>query len=552
MRIKNLLSILALMVLMLSSCGSDNESARYRIDYLAYQDDDSNDDEYGLLGPDGKSLSLKFEDEISPVINGYFTIAEKDGMGICRLTGNSYEKIASDYFTVGVMNDGLIPACKWEKSIQVLDERGNVKYHLSKIDDVDVWNCYSYSCGLMRVELLGDRFVYLDKDGQKAFDKTFEWATDFDNGYAVVGVGNKKYHLIDTTGETVLSFVCEDADDILFSGIYHKLAAKDDDKRYSIYDFDGTFTLLPKLVKGIYALLEDKFIFEHDDKYGLMAYDNCKELIMAKYEQLVPNGRYFLAIREDNDDIVKVLDESGAELATLDGEEIAYPPIVGFSFPNIIERSDDQIYLVDKNGKMLGSARNYDFGDYDLEYATMVHNMYYPFKDVVKTIMDLCGDGRGTPNGQGAFFYRDGSHCHSYEINYFKDATDMSRFKNKYSYQYTVESGVNYCIDFTYGFDEPIVRASADSLNLSAWLMYMEVQISNSSTYISSETYARVKSALQDEGCQELASGTKGYIMRRGNYDNLLIVQRKDKNKFTVRMCRYEESTVSYWRGKLQ
>lgn len=549
---KKLYSTIILSALLLSACGKSERPLKYRMDYISYEDEDADDDEYGLLGADGVSFPKIFDNLVTPVINGYFTGLTDDGYSLFKINGGSYIKIASDLMDVGVMNDGLIPVCREGKHIQVLDESGNTKFTLSQIDGIEVWNCYSYSCGLMRVELADDHYVFVDKNGDKVFDKTYEWSSDFDNGYAVVRVEDNRYSLIDTVGETVISFSCDDADEIKLSGTCRKLAAKDDDGRFTIYDFDGNRTVLPKMVEGIYALLEDKFVFESDYNFGLMAYDDCKELIMAKYDRLVPNGNYFLAIHEDNDEIVKVIDETGTELASLDGEEIISPQEFGYSYPNIIKRPDERMYLVDDLGRMLGSPQNYDIDGDVLKEASITHNLYYPINDVVTEIVDLCGNGSGTPEGENAFFYKDSAYCHTYEIKYFRSASDLSRFNGNYSDRHIVDVGVNYIIYFTYRFDEPIVRESADGLNRTAWLQYMEIEAKTSLMYYSIVTYNSVKNNLIDKGCHEIFANSKGCILQSNDHDNLLIFHKNGTGVFTIRMCRNIDSTISWWKDKLE
>ncbi len=550
---KNINIIFCLLAIVLNSCSSDEQSYKYHIDYISYENEDADDDEYGLLGKDGLSFSTKFEKEITPVVNGYFAMEEEEGYTICKVNGDSYEKLANamSYTVVGIMNDGLIPVCKDDEHIQVLDQTGNVKYTLAQVDSVDVWDCYSYSCGKMRVQLHNEKYIYVDTEGHNAFNKSYDWATDFDNGYAVVGIGDDKYQLIDVNGESLFSFVCDDSDEIVISSKYQKLSAKDDNDVYTIYNFDGKYTVLPKMVEGIYALLENDFIFENDYNYGLMSYDDCRDKIYAKYDQLVPNGKYYLGIPTDNDEVVKLLDSNGTELGSFDGDEILSPIQFGFDFPNIIKRPDDRIFLVDEKGQMIGRAENFDFDIDDIKNAAIVHNMYFPTEQIDNIILNLCGEGMGVPSGEGAFFNKEGAHCHTYEINYFKNSSNLEQFKGKYLDQHLIEQGVNYYIALAYRFDEPIVRSSTDSLNTNAWLQYIEVEVATTNMFDEIATYNRIKTLLKGKGCSEVFSNSKGTILRSSNNENLLVFQHIGSNQFTIRMSNYSDSSVEYWKNYL-
>jgi len=546
MRIHIIIGLLALSIL--NSCSSDEQSYKYRLDYISFENED--EDEYGLLDKDGVAFSKNFEKEVGPVINGYFALEEEDGYAICKVTGDSYEKIpnAIGYAKIGIMSDRLIPVCKDNENIQVLDANGNVKFTLAQVDSVDVWDCYSYSCGKMRVQLHNEKYVYVDTEGHNAFNKSYDWATDFDNGYAVVGIGDDKYQLINVDGESLFSFVCNDSDEIVISSKYQKLSAKDDNDIYTIYNFDGEYKLLPKMVEGIYALLENDFIFENDYSYGLMSYDNCQDKIYAKYDQLVPNGKYYLGIPDDNDEVVKLLDSNGTELGTFDGDEILSPIQYSFDFPNIIKRPDGRIFLVDEKGQMIGRAENFDFDIDDLKNAAIVHNMYFPTEQIDNKILSLCGEGKGVPSEESAFFYKDGLHCHTYEISYFRDSSNLEKFKGKDLDQHLIEQGVNYSIALSYKFDEPIVRSSTDSLNKSAWLQYIEVEVAMTNIFYKIATYNRIKTILKEKGCSEVFSNSKGTILRSSNNENILVFQHMGSNHFTIRMSNYSDSSVEAWK----
>ena len=91
------------------------------------------------------------------------------------------------------MNDGLIPVCKENEHIRVLNANGRLEFSLDSISDIEVAGCFSYSCKKLRVLLVNGEFVYLDQQGNQLFGRTYSWATDFDGGYAVVCVEGDSY-----------------------------------------------------------------------------------------------------------------------------------------------------------------------------------------------------------------------------------------------------------------------------------------------------------------------------------------------------------------------
>ncbi len=538
---------------LVGACGSREAGTKYHLDYIPFENEDKDDDAYGLLGQDGTVLSKTFAEWTTPAVNGYFAMEEEDGYTICKINEDSFEKLpnATDYAEVGVMNDGLIPVCKDGEHIQVLDENGNVKFSLKSVDGVEVWNCYSYSCGKMRVELNNGTVVYIDGNGNNIFNKTYEWATDFDCGYAVVGVGDDKYQLINNEGEDIFSFVCDDPESIVFSSKYQKLSAKDDNDICTVYGFDGKFTYLPKMVEEVYALLEDEFIFKTGYCYGLMSYEDCRDKIYAKYDQLVPNGKYYLGIHTDNDEIVQLLDSNGTQLATFDGDEIFSPAMYGFDFPNIIKRPDNRLFLVNDKGEMIGHAENFEIDMDDIIAAPKVHNHYFPYEKVDDMLLSLCGYGNGVPNGSGAFFSREGSHCHTYEIAYFNNSNDIERFRGKYAGEQEIGQGVNYAVSLSYIFDEPIVRSNENSLNRSAWLKEIQVNVKTTNVFLTATVYNRIEALLRKKGCTELFSNNVGCVLTSSGSKNLICLRRSGYGEFTITMVQNSGSNADMLKNRL-
>ena len=276
-----------------------------------------------------------------------------------------------------------------------------------------------------------------------------------------------------------------------------------------------------------------------------MAYQDCREEIYAKYDQLIPNGKYFLGIPEDDDEIVKLLDSNGTELGSFDGYEIFSPSEYGYKFPNIIKRPDDRMFLVDDKGQMIGKPENFEFDIDDIKEYAQVHNLCFPAREINNTILSLCGEGKGVPNGEGAFFLNGESHCHSYEINYFKSASNLEQFKGKSIFERVIDEGVNYSISFSYTFDEPIVRSNTDSLNRDAWLQFLEIEFSTTNSIYEIAMYDSVVNSLTEKGCQIIFTNSNGCIIRSNNEENVFVIQRVGRVKFTITMRAYNNVYIS-------
>ncbi len=533
---------------MLSSC--QEFKPKYSLDAVVYENQDN--DKYGLMGPDGNQLG-DFEESPTCAINGFFAIENDSGdLKLCRIEDKTYSIIDGTevYNSVGVMNDGLIPVCEDGQHIKVLDEDGQFVFLLDSVNGVEVSGCYSYSCAIMRVILSDGTYVFLDRQGKMLFNRSYEWCSDFENGYAVVCIEDDSYACINTKGENIFTFTCDDSDYIIFSPRHQKLATRDEDEQIIIYDFDGRqVNKYPKKVEEIYALGENSFVFANDDEeYGLMEYSG-RELIWAKYDQLVPSGDYFLAIHPDDDEIVKLIDENDNTLNTFDGEEIYDFQHLGYDFPNAVVRPDEELYLIDQNGKIIGDgAKNYEIDLDDVEEAHQLSNLYYPRERVMSTVMQLCGNGSGIPVGQGAFFFKDGNFCHTYEVDFIKNYSNVNFFTGKKDVYVNIDQGVNYEIDFWVFFDEPIVRKGSNDLNRSAWLIEMRIRVEIQQWFYRWTFMSQCVQELAQKGCTVLYSDNDGnYIISSNNGENLFILTQME-----IIIRRNSEGVYQQWVNELK
>lgn len=72
-----IITVLAVLAAIMTACGESKSSNS--LDYIAVKT--SKDAKWGFIGPDGKMLyEEEFEKKPSPVINGFFTVEENDGI----------------------------------------------------------------------------------------------------------------------------------------------------------------------------------------------------------------------------------------------------------------------------------------------------------------------------------------------------------------------------------------------------------------------------------------------------------------------------------------
>lgn len=512
-------------VVLFFSCGKRSRDVQYCIDYLPCEKE--NTDEMGYLDERGRYISSISDDkELSPVINGFCFVdgtLYKVGDDIADTT-----PIARDLIYCGVMNDGLIPVCKENEYITILNVKGEIISQIKKIDNKDVLGCFSFSDSKLRVVLEDDTYVYVDKTGQWLFDKSYTWATDFIDGYAVAqttGQNRDLYSLIDDSGTPVFTFECSDRRELIVSHDM-KLLSAIENERIIIYDFKGKRILeCPAKVKGIYSFCHTGFIFSNDDeKFGLMAY-NGEQLIRSRYKQLVPHGRNYLARTENKE--IRLLDKGERILKEYDGNKILDYQQVGFDFPNVIESPFDGYFIIDEEGEIVVEEIDVDFKPREMKTMKEVRSLFFPSDKVSSSIMELCGQGSGEDGMYGAFFYRSGKHCYPNDIA-FLSSISTGYLEGRNSARKNIDKGINYDLNYDVVFDEPIIRSGKTSLSTSAWLIRTEIRVWMPNMYSSVAYYNKCIHELRNKGCDE-------YYSKNGNR----ILLSTDKRQIFVLFCNW-------------
>lgn len=533
----------------LFACSRKNRT-EFSLNYLPVENNDNNS--YALLGGDGILFDISFKESPTPVINNFFAIEEDNGLTLCRIEDGNYIKLnVSELEEVGIMNDGLIPICRENEHIQVVDENGTIAFTLDTINGIEVEGCFCYVSERMRVKMVDDTYIYIDKSGKPIFSQFYDWCTDFDGDYAIVCVEGNTYALINTEGKHIFTFDSYDYDEIRFSSRYNRLATADKDGRIIIYDLTGKqICIYPSKVESAVLFCKDAFVFENDESYGLMSYTG-EELIRAKYEMLVPNGNYFLAIHEDDDEEVKLIDKKGNLLKSMDGEDIYNFSHLGFDFPNLIIRPDDEIYIVDDLGQVMGRGSiNYDFDIDDILDVSYVRSLYFPHEKVLSEILKWCGQGSGFPEEQNAFFYKNGDYCYPKDINFIKNAADKSCFDKKYQTSILISQGLNYRADFGACFNQYIAYDGV--LNSSAILTSMVITVNMRNVFTNSVFFNVCKNKLIELGCTVNYEYKNDCILIGNNHENIImLLHDSSKSGFYIRVYQNNDNNISYCRNWL-
>lgn len=258
--------------------------------------------EWSLYQKNGKLLyrnALQYRPDA--LANGYFITSENNGFCLYRADSRPVRVTnASDLYSAGIMNDGMIPVAAKNSRITVIDGEGNTLFTLDTCDGAEIVKCGAYvSDG--RLTVVSDKGLhgYCDTDGHYVIKPQYALATPFSDGAAAVMTDDGKACIIKTDGSVRFSF----ADGISITG----LAA---DGRFVIADRSGSFYVadkngatalsLPENVTKVTALAEDHVVYvQADGKYNAVRL-NGKVLFGTGCKYIVPVfGSNFFVVSAD-------------------------------------------------------------------------------------------------------------------------------------------------------------------------------------------------------------------------------------------------------------
>ena len=538
--------LLALTILAFSSCNRQSSDVVYKIDYLYCETED--DEDPGFIDAQGNFYKLQTRRSVYPVVHGYGLI-----------NGNLYRVgkdvsdttlIANDIEVAGVMNDGLIPICKEGGFVTVIDSEGEEVFQLKEFEEKEVLGAFSYSDSKLRVVLEDGSFVFVDKKGRQLFGTRYSWATDFQNGHAIVQKVSQNSHLfsfIDENATPIFTFESDEKEDITISYDMELISAAENDKCI-IYDFSGKRILeCPSKVYRIYSFCQNGFIYcDDDDKYGLMSY-NGEHLIRAKYEQLVPNGQYYLALNDDEE--IKLIDKSDRIIKEYEGREILDFQRAGYEFPNAIRVELGHYMILDEEGNVVCDDIDIELKNEQIQYIGVARSDYFPQQQVLDIVMELCGKGKEISDKYGAFLYRNGTRCFPRDISFVSSFSIQSLQGNNWA-RTRVENGVNYEINYAVVFDEPIVRKGESTLSSSAWLKRVELHIWMPNIFRNQVFLNACVQELKNNGCTVYHSKKTDYILLSSNKELMYVVYHNWDNReyeFRILMMPNTDDNRNAW-----
>lgn len=427
-----------------------------KIDLMAAQ---TSKEKWGFVNKDGKTvLEDEFAERPTAVYNGLFTIEEKGGYTLYKMSGDEYKIVGEceKLKSVGYLEDGLIPMTFAKQRISVADASGNKKFDLNPVNGQEVTSCdNAYLEGLLGFTLEDGNKGYFDDKGNVAIKPIYSAIWGFSDGLAVVEQTKKDSKdeektvtsVIDKKGNTVFTIK---EDYVLSSYAYYGgyLFGKDGDKAILI-DRKGEIKKLPSKINSVIGLNGSYIIFTDEDRqYGVADLEG-EIIIRAKYDAISFDGQdHFLGKRNDK---IYRLDKEGKEVDNFDFDEVVYAGKFGYA-----AQDGNKWELIDEKGKQKGKDDYYNLF-INPAPAFEVTTDYFNVTDVAKKLVSLI----------------DGNKVGGYELGSTASKVLAAEKPDNYSYRYSSDvklpnlnkEGFRYTITGSGLFTESLVNSDWNSSN---------------------------------------------------------------------------------------
>jgi len=305
------LHFLGIAAIVVALCGCSNNSTK--IQYLPCKVDKGED--WGFVNAQGEVFCKDcFKECPYPVQEGVFFVKEGDLFSLYQFDAKKPKLILEDILHIGEPHNGIMPICKKDNHIEIINTEGKSLYSLEKIDDQEVIKCASgyNSYGYLRILTMNEdgksNYAIIDEKFNTILKPKYSYIHILGKDlFYVSSEDESQYFFINAKGEQLKQWKEIDFCSATKNGrvnIYAdntKYVCGKRDERCYIYDLNGDEILkCSEKVEDIIQIENNVFIFEGANGKGVMNFKGEK-IISDKYESIyiLKDGKY-LAHKDDN------------------------------------------------------------------------------------------------------------------------------------------------------------------------------------------------------------------------------------------------------------
>ncbi len=329
---------------------------------------------WGYINTDGKFIINPQFSEANPFYEGLALIKATDGKyGFINEEGNFV--INPVYKDATNFNNGISLVVKDNSKLEFINSKGETKIPL----DAAIEKAHIFSEGLALVNI-NNKCGFINTDGKMTIPATFDDATDFSEGMAVVvqyDNVNKtpKYGFINKKGELVINYQFEHA-----NNFKEGLALVINGSQVGYIGTDGKYVINPQFV-GASSFIGQYAPFKQGELWGII--DKTGKIIINPQFKSV-DGFY------DNDMAAVASTDGKTGFIDKDGKYVINPQFDNATrfFNNLsIIRMGSKYGVIDKKGKITINPQ-FDNINTGKEYNEWVRSDYFDVNDVVSYIVE--------------------------------------------------------------------------------------------------------------------------------------------------------------------
>ena len=466
------MSVLAIIV-----TGCSNVSSN--IQYIPCKTDKKAD--WGFMDKQGNVVADDmFKDQPSYVRDGVFSVQEADDLyTLYAFDTKKPTVLLENLVFVGSPRNGLLPVCKKDHRIEVIDTKGHTKFELYKIGDKIVKSCSpQFQFGYLVVESEEGLYGLVNTDGQLLLDLKYSALKpikkDFilalksdldvdvtsDDDEVAVGTLNEDYMMINEKGKKYEGWKKEDLEKIdlpsasLDIPVEYLVVNKGD--RLYIYNLKGEQVLkCPDRVKDIYQIKNGFFVYKGEDDCGVM---NLKgeRIVNEKYVSISILDNGFLA-RRDYGKNFELLNENGESIRKIDDYD-SFGYAEGFGYWGI---DGNEEFVLDNEFQPIQKNGLYIIGDDD--YSSEIQSDFLDIDAIVETLVSAKS---GKLSDWGLDFGKTIGKC-----DYLK-SQNINHYQNDYYYMPDYASSRLYKMSLEVVFDRQVRKEIYKDVKVERYSYY--------------------------------------------------------------------------------
>lgn len=380
--------MLGVIAVMFAGC-SLFTSSKSNIEYMPCRTEKNAD--WGFVDAKGNVVCADmFKYQPSYVREGVFAVEESNDLYALYAFDVKKPKILiEDIKYIGSPRDGVLPICRKDHRIEIVNTKGEVKVTLDKFHQKPIVACWSaFRQGYLPIKAEDGKWGLINKHGELLLDLEYDFVYPITHNYIVVEK-NDEYQMVNEHGDKYEQWKSEDIrnieEDCLYEEEPNDYLVVEKDDRYCIYKTDGELVLkCSDRVREITQVRHKFFVYRGEDGLGVMNFDG-ERIISDKYLYMLITDNGFLARRDMQHDC-ELLNKKGEMVRKIDTYK---PIIVYFGFGNVGHDGQDIFML---NDKYEATHKNPLYSIGNDNYSSYIHSDFLDVAYLVESLVTAQSD----------------------------------------------------------------------------------------------------------------------------------------------------------------